>query len=186
MAVVDDTTKPLFVKGGDYWKEWVEERPVRANGAYRDLTVFAYGHDYKGCLGDYVKVAGRIPLPPRWAFGYWWSRFWNDTESDYRQVVREMNSVGIPVDVCVIEMYWHENWGIAERPDIIQPKGGQMWGWGGYTWNRRYFPDPAKMFRFLHDEGLHAPLNMHPACGIPECEEVYPRFAKDYGWKAKA
>ena len=201
VAVVDDTTKPLFVKGGDYWKEWVEERPRRGtgngergtrngergmgNGAYRDLTVFAYGHDYKGCLGDYVKVAGRIPLPPRWAFGYWWSRFWNDTESDYRQVVREMNSVGIPVDVCVIEMYWHENWGIAERPDIIQPKGGQMWGWGGYTWNRRYFPDPAKMFRFLHDEGLHAPLNMHPACGIPECEEVYPRFAKDYRWTGK-
>ena len=185
VAVVDDTTKPLFVKGGDYWKEWVEERPVREKGAYRDVTVFAYGHDYKGCLGDYVKVAGRIPLPPRWAFGYWWSRFWNDTESDYRQVVREMNSVGIPVDVCVIEMYWHENWGIAERPDIIQPKGGQMWGWGGYTWNRRYFPDPAKMFRFLHDEGLHAPLNMHPACGIPDCEEVYPRFAKDYGWKGK-
>ena len=185
VAVVDDTKKPLFVKGGDYWKEWVEERPVREKGAYRDITVFAYGHDYKGCLGDYVKVAGRIPLPPRWAFGYWWSRFWNDTESDYRQVVREMNSVGIPVDVCVIEMYWHENWGIAERPDIIQPKGGQMWGWGGYTWNRRYFPDPAKMFRFLHDEGLHAPLNMHPACGIPECEEVYPRFAKDYGWKGK-
>ena len=185
VAVVDDTKKPLFVKGGDYWKEWVEERPVREKGAYRDITVFAYGHDYKGCLGDYVKVAGRIPLPPRWAFGYWWSRFWNDTESDYRQIVREMNSVGIPVDVCVIEMYWHENWDIAERPDIIQPKGGQMWGWGGYTWNRRYFPDPAKMFRFLHDEGLHAPLNMHPACGIPECEEVYPRFAKDYGWKGK-
>ena len=185
VAVVDDSQKPLFVKGGDYWKEWVEERPRREKGAYRDLTVFAYGHDYKGCLGDYVKVAGRIPLPPRWAFGYWWSRFWNDTESDYRQVVREMNSVGIPADVCVIEMYWHENWDIGDRPDVMQPKGGQMWGWGGYTWNKRYFPDPARMFRFLHDEGLHAPLNMHPACGIPECEDVYPRFAKDYGWTGK-
>ena len=185
VAVVDDTQKPLFVKGGDYWKEWVEERPKREKGAYRDLTVFAYGHDYKGCLGDYVKVAGRIPLPPRWAFGYWWSRFWNDTESDYRQVVREMNSVGIPVDVCVIEMYWHESWNIGDRPDVRQPLGGQMWGWGGYTWNKLYFPDPAGMFRFLHDEGLHAPLNMHPACGIPDCEDVFPRFAKDYGWKGR-
>ena len=185
VAVVDDTKKPLFVKGGEYWKTWVTERPAREKGAYHDFTVFAYGHDYKGCLGDYVKVAGRIPLPPRWAFGYWWSRFWNDTESDYRQVVREMNSVGIPVDVCVIEMYWHENWNIGDRPDVIQPLSGQKWGWGGYTWNRRYFPDPAGMFRFLHDEGLHAPLNMHPACGIPDCEDVFPRFAKDYGWKGK-
>ena len=183
VAVADDTTNPLFVRGGDYWKEWVVERPRREKGVYRDFTVFAYGHDYKGCLGDYVKVAGRIPLPPRWAFGYWWSRFWNDTDSDYRQIVREMNSVGIPVDVCVIEMYWHENWDIGDRPDYNQPRGGQLWGWGGYTWNRRYFPDPAGLFSFLHNEGLKAPLNMHPACGIPECEDVYPRFAKDYGWK---
>jgi alpha-glucosidase len=185
VAVVDDTRKPLFVKGGEYWKTWVEERPRREADAYRDLTVFAYGHDYKGCLGDYVKVAGRIPLPPRWAFGYWWSRFWNDSESDYRQIVREMKSVGIPMDVCVIEMYWHENWNIADRPDLHQPLGGQMWGWGGYTWNRRYFPEPERIFRFLHDEGLKAPLNMHPACGIPECEDVYPRFARRYGWKGR-
>jgi alpha-glucosidase len=194
VTVVDDTTKPLFVKGGEYWKTWVEERPRRGtgngergtgDGAYRDLVVFAYGHDYKGCLGDYVKVAGRIPLPPRWAFGYWWSRFWNDSESDYRQIVREMKSVGIPMDVCVIELYWHENWNIADRPDFYQPQDRQLWGWGGYTWNRRYFPDPARIFRFLHGEGLRAPLNMHPASGIPECEDVYPRFAKDYGWKGK-
>ena len=83
VTVVDDTATPLFVKGGEYWKEWVEARPKRKKGDYRDLIVFAYGHDYKGCLGDYVKVAGRIPLPPRWAFGYWWSRFWPDTDAAF-------------------------------------------------------------------------------------------------------
>ena len=201
VTVVDDTATPLFVPGGDYWKTWVTERaargdarpPVRLESApregerprepqYRDLTVFAYGHDYKGCLGDYVKVAGRIPLPPRWAFGYWWSRFWPDSDSDYREVVRTMDSLGIPMDVCVIEMYWHETWNIGDRPDL-RDESGQRVGWGGYTWNRRYFPDPKATFRFLHDNGLKAPLNMHPACGIPPMEECFGRFARDYGWK---
>ena len=182
VTVVDDTATPLFVKGGEYWKEWVEARPKRKKGEYRDLTVFAYGHDYKGCLGDYVKIAGRIPLPPRWAFGYWWSRFWPDTDSDYREVVNTMNSLGIPMDVCVIEMYWHETWNIGDRPDL-RDESGQRVGWGGYTWNRRYFPDPKATFRFLHDNGLKAPLNMHPACGIPPMEECYARFKRDYGWE---
>ena len=182
VTVVDDTATPLFVKGGDYWTEWVKERPKRAKGAYRDITIFAYGHDYKGCLGDYVRVAGRIPLPPRWAFGYWWSRFWPDTDADYREVVRTMASLGIPMDVCVIEMYWHETWGIGDRPDL-RDASGQRVGWGGYTWNRRYFPDPKATFRFLHDSGLKAPLNVHPACGIPTMEACYSRFARDYAWK---
>ena len=93
VTAVDDTATPLFVRGGDYWGDWVAPRPKRPKGAYRDIVVFAYGHDYKGCLGDYVKVAGRIPLPPRWAFGYWWSRFWPDSDADYREVVRTMASV---------------------------------------------------------------------------------------------
>ncbi len=191
VTVVDDTSTPLFVNGGEYWKEWVAERPKRGTGnrkrgtgnnAYLDLVVFAYGHDYKGCLGDYVRVAGRIPLPPRWAFGYWWSRFWPDSDSDYREVVRTMDSLGIPMDVCVIEMYWHETWNIGDRPDL-RDESGQRVGWGGYTWNRRYFPDPKATFRFLHDNGLKAPLNVHPACGIPPMEECFGRFARDYGWK---
>ncbi|MBP5509624.1 MAG: glycosyl hydrolase family 31 [Kiritimatiellae bacterium] len=183
VTVVDDTVTPLFVKGGDYWKEWVAARPRREteNGTYRDITIFAYGHDYKGCLGDYVKVAGRIPLPPRWAFGYWWSRFWPDSDSDYREVVRTMDSLGIPMDVCVIEMYWHETWNIGDRPDL-RDASGQRVGWGGYTWNRRYFPDPQATFRFLHENGLKAPLNVHPACGIPPMEACFGRFARDYGW----
>ena len=182
VTVVDDTSTPLFVKGGEYWKEWVAERPKRGKNTYRDIVVFAYGHDYKGCLGDYVRVAGRIPLPPRWAFGYWWSRFWPDSDSDYREVVRTMDSLGIPMDVCVIEMYWHETWNIGDRPDL-RDESGQRVGWGGYTWNRRYFPDPKATFRFLHDNGLKAPLNVHPACGIPPMEECFGRFARDYGWK---
>jgi len=72
-AVVDDSTRPLFdsadfsFKAGEKspWP-WVLERP---SGKRQDWYFFGYGHDYRKALGDYVRVAGRIPLPPRFAFG---------------------------------------------------------------------------------------------------------------------
>lgn len=44
--------------------------------AYRDLVVFAHGRDYKAAMGDYVRTAGRIPIPPRAVFGSFYSRYW--------------------------------------------------------------------------------------------------------------
>ena len=130
VTAVDDTATPLFVKTDSHWGEWVADRPARRAGSYRDLTVFAYGHDYKGCLGDYVKVAGRIPLPPRWAFGYWWSRYWLYTDKEVRNLLDKMLSVGYPIDVFVIDMEWHETWDIADRPDPFD-EFKQRWGWTG-------------------------------------------------------
>ena len=186
VTVVDDTKTPLFVKTGSHWGEWVEERGTgngeRGTGGYRDLTVFAYGHDYKGCLGDYVKVAGRIPLPPRWAFGYWWSRYWLYTDAEIRELLDQMKSVGIPIDVFVIDMEWHETWNIADRPDR-EDEFGQLWGWTGYTWNRRLFPNPKSTLAYLHDNGCKVALNLHPASGIQPVEACYAAFARDYGWQ---
>ena len=41
--------------------------------------------DYKGALEDFTKVAGKIPLPPRYAFGVFYSRYW--AYSDIGQMV---------------------------------------------------------------------------------------------------
>ena len=67
-ALVDDSTRPLFDSANFSFKEgekspwpWVIERPA---GERQDLYFFGYGHDYRKALSDYVRVAGRIPLPP--------------------------------------------------------------------------------------------------------------------------
>ena len=202
VTVVDDTETPLFVKTESHWKQWVAERIPRAKrvaegdalvgvgtgngergaGSYRDLTVFAYGHDYKGCLGDYVKVAGRIPLPPRYAFGYWWSRYWLYTDTEVREMADTMRSLDIPLDVFIIDMEWHDTWNIGNRRDI-RDEVGQYWGWTGYTWNRRLFPDPRATLDYLHSKGCKVALNLHPASGVQPVEECYAAFARDYGWK---
>ncbi len=185
VTVVDDTETPLFVRTESHWKQWVAERGTgngeRGAGSYRDLTVFAYGHDYKGCLGDYVKVAGRIPLPPRYAFGYWWSRYWLYTDTEVREMADTMRSLDIPVDVFIIDMEWHETWDIADRADIYD-EFGELWGWTGYTWNRQLFPNPRATLDYLHGKGCKVALNLHPASGVQPVEECYAAFARDYGW----
>jgi len=52
------------------------------------LVLLGYGHDYKKALGDYVRVAGRIPLPPRFAFGAWWSRYWAYSDQEIEEIIR--------------------------------------------------------------------------------------------------
>ena len=61
----------------------------------------------------------------------------------------------------------------------VDPKYGS--GWTGYTWNRDYFPDPEGFMQWLHDQGMHVTLNLHPADGIRAFEDVYPEMAEAMG-----
>ena len=58
-------------------------------------------------LGDYVKVAGRIPLPPRFAFGTWWSRYWDYSDQEIEEIIHGFRQNSTPLDVFVIDMGWH-------------------------------------------------------------------------------
>ena len=199
-TVVDDSVNHVFTPAEDHWGPWVANRdgvtytPGEITAGYgrkhavsvphsesRDLYFFGYGHDYRGCLGDYVKVAGRIPLPPRWAFGFWWSRYWLYTDREVRELVDTMRSMDIPLDVFVIDMEWHDTWRIEDRPDT-RDEFDQRVGWTGYTWNRRLFPDPKSTLDYLHSRGCKVTLNLHPASGVQPFEEPFAAFAADYGW----
>lgn len=59
---------------------------------------------------DYTKLAGRIPLPPKYAFGYWWRRYWAYTDDELRDIASQMRTRGVPMDVVIIDMDWHETW----------------------------------------------------------------------------
>ncbi len=94
-ALVDDSTRPLFdssdfrfIEGEKSPWPWVILRPANEKpGSYVDWYFFGYGHDYARALGDYVRVAGRIPLPPRFAFGAWWSRYWAYSDQELDELI---------------------------------------------------------------------------------------------------
>lgn len=148
---------------------WVKQR----KGNTVDWYFMAYGHDYKQALHDYTLFAGRIPLPPRYVFGYWWSRYWSYSDAEMRQVVKDFQAYDIPLDVLVVDMDWH--W--------VEPGKG---GWTGYTWNDRLFPSPEKFLQYLKDNNLQITLNLHPADGVPAYEDKYGQLAEFLGRDSKS
>ncbi|MBQ9410983.1 MAG: DUF5110 domain-containing protein [Bacteroidales bacterium] len=170
-AVLDESARHLFTQDG-----WVGERP---EGDRLDWYLFAYGHDYTAALKDFTKVAGKIPLPPKWTFGYWWSRYWLFTDEELLTLGHEMKEHGVPMDVMIVDMDWHYTYKDMQKR-LGNDDFGQSRGWTGYTWNRDLFPDPEAFLSNLHEMGYKTALNLHPASGIRPYEECYPAFVEDY------
>ncbi len=183
-ALVDDSTRPLFDSADFSFKDgekspwpWVLLRPA---GERQDLYFFGYGHEYRKALGDYVRVAGRIPLVPRFALGAWWSRYWDYSDQELDELVRGFRENDTPLDVFVIDMGWHiSDAQLRAAGEVDQSQEGL--GWTGYTWNKMLFPDPAEFLAKLHAEGLKATLNLHPASGVQPWEDAYPAMARAMG-----
>ncbi len=173
-VLIDDSRTPLF--DNSEW-HWVTPRP---KGDYQDWYFFCYGHDYKKALHDFTLVAGKIPLPPRFAFGVWWSRYWAYTDQEFKQLVNEFEIHDVPLDVLVIDMDWHLTFGLRWDKKVLD-QSGHMLGWTGYTWNRILFPDPQGFLSWCEKKGLKTPLNLHPASGVQPHEEKYPEMARAMG-----
>jgi alpha-glucosidase (family GH31 glycosyl hydrolase) len=167
-SLVDDSSSLVFNELG-----WLE--PREAPSGQLDLYFFGYGHDYYGCLRDFNRISGSVPMIPRFVLGNWWSRYWEYSQEDLTQLMLDFEKREVPISVCIIDMDWH-----------ITNTGNQCSGWTGYTWNRELFPDPDAQLRFLHDKGLKAALNLHPAEGVHPHEAAYAEMCEAIGQDASA
>ena len=176
-TLIDDSDGFLFTQENDGW-DWVKTRPQQADaqqgGAAQDLYFMAYGHNYKDALRSYTKFAGDVPLPPRYAFGYWWSRYWSYSDQDFRTLIDNFHRLNIPLDVLVIDMDWHP----------ISPEAGG--GWTGWDWNEGLFPDYRQFLAYLDEQGVKTTMNLHPADGVRPYEKKYAEFLQRYGRDANA
>lgn len=129
-----------------------------------DWYFLGYGHDYKKAISDYVtKIGGRIPMPPLYILGYWYSKYQKYTQQDFINLVREIESNKIPIDVMIFDMDWHLD------------------GWTGWTWNKDIIPDPEGLIKYMHNHKLKVSLNLHPADGVASYEEPYKGMCQDLG-----
>ncbi len=161
-AVLDDAGTLVLDEDG-----WVSPR----SGKGQDFYLFAYGHDYQSAVRDYYRLTGPIPMIPRFALGNWWSRYYRYTEDSYKELMCNFEKEEVPFTVAVIDMDWH----LVD----VDPKYGS--GWTGYTWNRELFPDPEGLLSWLHEHGMKTTLNLHPAQGVRNYEEMYPQMAEAMG-----
>ena len=184
-AIIDESDRHVFVPVESDWKYWVECRP---EGERQDLYFFGYGHAYTDAWADFTKVAGKIPLPPKYTFGYWWCRYWQYSDFELIDLAEHFKSYDIPMDVMIIDMDWHETWNKISAASLPGPHSkshgrdlfGQRIGWTGWTWKKELFPDPQNFLSELHRRGIKTSLNLHFNNGIQPYEEPYDRFVKDY------
>lgn len=134
--VIDDSASPTLDPETGF--------PVPRPEGVRDLYICRYGADYALGLRRAAWLLGSIPMPPKWAFGAWYSRYWPYTADDEKAIVTGFRQRGIPLDVLVIDVDWH------------------LHGWEGYDWNLDLFPDPDGFLDWVADQGCRVTLNNHP------------------------
>lgn len=164
-AVIDETethdvdTKSLLLKpNDDAGFDWVAERPDKKG---MDWYFLGYGHNYKQALYDFTKISGKIPMPPLYAFGYWYSKYQDYSPEEFYGLVNDMEKNDVPIDVMVVDMNWHG------------------YNWTGWSWNKDKFPNPKEFLDSLHKKDLKVTLNLHPADGVSSYEDNYAQFAAD-------
>lgn len=152
----DGSKSMLLVPNEEAGFDWFAERKDPEG---MDWYFMGYGHDYKKALKDFTLISGKIPMPPLWALGYWYSKYQDYSAQDFRDIAKEMRDNDLTCDVMVIDTDWH----------------GQ--DWTGWSWNRNQFPDPAGFLKALHEEDhLKATLNLHPAYGVDHDEDNFAAF----------
>ncbi len=183
-TVVDDSARPLFDAADFSFAEgerspwpWVTARP---QGERQDWYFFGYGHEYKRALYDFTRVAGKIPLPPSFAFGAWWSRYWSFTDEELQELIRGFRRHDTPLSVLVIDTDWHPTFNQVAG-NIAKDASGHRLGWTGYSWNKLLFPEPEEFLASVHEQGLKVTVNLHPAGGIQPWEDRYPGMARALG-----
>jgi len=152
--LLDDSRSPLLTA------DWVRSRPPAAG---TDWYLFGYGDDYRAALRSLTAVGGPVPLPRKYALGTWYSRYWPFSSADYHKIVQEYGQHDFPLDNMVLDMDWHQG------------------GWTGWSWNRALLPDAEALLPWLHSQGLHVTLNLHPADGVAPHEDQYAAFMQAMG-----
>lgn len=149
-----------------YWNETHDWPECRGHAVQFDGYFFAYGNDYKGALKDFVTAFGRVPMVPRWTFGFWYSRWYAYTDKEVIDLVKRYRKEDIPIDVMIIDTDWRG-------------------GWGGYDWNAKYFPNPKRAMKALHELGVQTSLNDHPGYdnydALPAEDSHIPAIQKRLG-----
>ena len=180
-SMMDDSKRLLLLPDGT-----VGPRPDCTDRYY-----FAYGHDYRRQLRDFFRLTGPVPLIPKFALGNWWSRYKAYTQAEYRALMQRFIDRKLPITVTTIDMDWHwtdvlSRFGREARPGMPRCKEEAFYntvlpGWTGYSWNTELFPDHRALLDWLHGQGFHVTLNVHPSQGVRFFEDRYAAMCRRMG-----
>ncbi len=106
------------------------------------------GDNWKDLMNQYTNLTGKQPLPPRWAFGNFASRFGYHSEKETRETVDKFIKDSISLDAVILDIYWFGK-------DIK----GHM---GNLEFLNDSFPTPKQMINDFKDKGVKTVLITEP------------------------
>lgn len=142
-SLLNDTASAIF----DDATHQVTQRGAHGGKPYQDGYLFGYGQDYKQGLRDLSNLTGPSELLPRWAYGVWYSEYYDHSAADYENtILPRFRADGVPLDVLVTDTDF-------KSPDR----------WDGWEIDTSKFPDPKAFFDWAASQGLHNTMNIHPS-----------------------
>ena len=106
------------------------------------------GDSWLDLIDNYTDLTGKQPLPPRWTFGNFSSRFGYHSQKEVEETVQKFKDEKIPLDAVIIDIYWFGK-------DIQ----GHM---GNLEFLKDSFPNPKQMIKNLDDKGVKTVLVTEP------------------------
>ncbi|KJX96934.1 glycoside hydrolase family 31 protein [Zymoseptoria brevis] len=91
----------------------------------------------------YAQVTGYVPMMPEYGLGFWQCKLRYASQEELLQVAREHKRRGLPMDVIVCDFF---HW-------IYQ---------GDWSFDPKYWPDPAAMVKELRDLGIELMVSIWP------------------------
>ncbi|MGB7786673.1 MAG: TIM-barrel domain-containing protein [Salinimicrobium sp.] len=114
----------------------------------RKVYQLMVGDSWQDLVGNYTLLTGRQPLPPRWVFGNFSSRFGYHSQKEVMQTIKKFKAEEIPVDAIILDLFWFGH----------EIKGTM----GNLAFVRDSFPKPGKMMKDLKKQGVHTVLVTEP------------------------
>ncbi|WP_217496437.1 TIM-barrel domain-containing protein [Curtobacterium sp. SGAir0471] len=130
---------------------------------YQDGYVFGYGTDFRHALRELAVLTGPTKLLPRWAYGVWYSEYYDRSQADYEAIAKRFADERVPVDVMAIDTDYKT--GSTTNQDDSK--------WDGWSVDPARIPDMTQLLSDWHAEGIHNTLNIHPTISSQD-----PEFAR--------
>lgn len=147
---------PMFVSTKNYgilwdnysltkFKDNRENTSMWSNVADAIDYYFIAGENMDKVISGYRYLTGKVPMFGKWAYGYWQSKERYNNQKEITDAVKEYRKRKLPLDVIVQDwMYWGDH------------------GWSALEFDKKKFPDPAKMIAEIHDNNTKIMISIWP------------------------
>ncbi len=135
---------------------------IRSEVADEINYYFIHAENSDGIIAEYRRLTGHAPMYGKWAYGYWQSKERYESQEQILSAAREYRKRRIPIDNIIQDWeYWGEN------------------GWNAMIFDKKFFPEPEKMIREIHDLNYHYMITIWP--GSDKKTAIYKEI-KDAGY----